>query len=218
MLKRLFVTDLILAVLNLTFLMNIIEVTAAAPSGSTYTPQVQLLFMIVIFFSLIIASIVFGLMAIILIRYRASSNVPRKKIQNQMRIEVLWIMFASIIVSILLLTSLPVTQSYLTKPQEYDEQIQIIAYKYNFTFIRETGNESEGIVYLEAGKLYLFNISSIDVIHSFYVHELSIKLDMIPGRYNLIYVEIPNPGVYEVHCAEYCGFGHYLMQAKIIVT
>jgi heme/copper-type cytochrome/quinol oxidase subunit 2 len=84
MLKRLFVTDLILAVLNLTFLMNIIEVTAAAPSGSTYTPQVQLLFMIVIFFSLIIASIVFGLMAIILIRYRASSNVPRKKIQNRL--------------------------------------------------------------------------------------------------------------------------------------
>ncbi|MFX0052907.1 MAG: cytochrome c oxidase subunit II transmembrane domain-containing protein, partial [Candidatus Hermodarchaeota archaeon] len=172
--KRLVVTDLILAIFYLIMLMNIKEVMAAAPKGSTYTPQVQLLFAIVIFFSFIIASVVFGLMAIILIRYRASSKVPRKKIQNQMRIEILWILFASIIVSILLVSSLPVTQSYLTKPQEYDEQIQIIAYKYNFTFIREDGNESVGIVYLEAGKLYLFNISSIDVIHSFYVHELSI--------------------------------------------
>ncbi|MHA2306051.1 MAG: cytochrome c oxidase subunit II, partial [Candidatus Hodarchaeales archaeon] len=72
------------------------------------------------------------------------------------------------------------------------------------------------VVYLKVNEIYKFNITSIDVIHSFYAHELSIKLDMVPGRYNIVYVQIREPGIYEVHCAEYCGFGHYLMEAKII--
>ncbi|MFX1507916.1 MAG: cytochrome c oxidase subunit II, partial [Promethearchaeota archaeon] len=184
---------------------------------STYTPQVQLLMFIVIIFSVLITVIVFTLMIYILIRFRESSKSPRKKIQNEIRLEVIWIVFASIIVSILFISSLPVTQSYLTEHQTYDEEIVVIAYKYNFTFIREDGTRTEGVVYLETNKLYKFNISSIDVIHSFYVHELSVKLDMIPGRYNIIYIQIPDPGEYEVHCAEYCGFGHYSMKAKIIV-
>ncbi|MHA2202105.1 MAG: cytochrome c oxidase subunit II [Candidatus Hodarchaeales archaeon] len=190
----------------------------AIPQVSTYTPQVQLLFFIVIIFSILIASIVFTLMIYILIRFRESSKTPRRKIQNQVRLELVWIVFASIIVSILFLSSLPVTQSYLTEHQDYDEEILVIAYKYNFTFIREDGTSTEGIVYLEVNKLYRFNISSRDVIHSFYVHELSVKLDMIPGRYNIVYIQILDPGEYEVHCAEYCGFGHYSMKAKIVVT
>jgi heme/copper-type cytochrome/quinol oxidase subunit 2 len=173
---------------------------------------------IVIFFSILIASIVFGLLIFILIRFRESSNVTRKKIKNEMRIEIAWILFASIIVATLFLASLPVTQSYLTEQEDYDEEILIIAYKYNFTFVREDGNRTIDVVYLKVDTTYKFNITSIDVIHSFYAHELSIKLDMIPGRYNIIYLNIPNPGIYEVHCAEYCGFGHYMMQAKIIVT
>jgi heme/copper-type cytochrome/quinol oxidase subunit 2 len=188
------------------------------PTQSNFTPQVEALLFIVILISILIASIVFGLMIFILIRFRESSDVPREKIQNQMRVEAVWIAFASILVCVLFLSSFPVTQSYLTEPQSYDEQVQIIAYKYDFKFIREDGNETIGFVNLEVNKLYMFNISSIDVVHSFYVHELAIKLDMIPGRQNYIYVEITQVGTYEVHCAEYCGFGHYLMMAEIIVT
>ncbi|MHA2245129.1 MAG: cytochrome c oxidase subunit II transmembrane domain-containing protein [Candidatus Hodarchaeales archaeon] len=190
----------------------------ASPQESTYTPQVQFLLLIVVFCSILIASTVFILLLYILIQFRESSKAPRKKIQNQVRLEVIWIVFASIIVSILFLSSLPVTQSYLTEHQDYDEQIIVTAYRYNFTFVREDGASTVGVVKLEVNKLYKFNITAIDVIHSFYVHELSIKLDMIPGRHNIIYVQISKPGVYEAHCAEYCGFGHYSMKAKIIVT
>lgn len=201
-----------------TFVLTSFTPIKAIPQVSTYTPQVQLLMFIVIICSILIASIVFTLMVYILIRFRESSETPRKKIQNEVRLEIFWIIFASIIVSILFISSLPVTQSYLTEHQDYDEEIIVIAYKYNFTFIREDGTSTEGVVYLEVNELYKFNISSRDVIHSFYVHELSVKLDMIPGRFNIVYIQIPDPGEYEVHCAEYCGFGHYSMKAKIIVT
>ncbi|MFX0013004.1 MAG: cytochrome c oxidase subunit II [Promethearchaeota archaeon] len=208
---------LFLAIFSLIILTNPVQISAT-PQNAVYTPQVQYLLAIVLFFSLLIAVIVFILLGYIVFRFRESSKTPRKKIQNQLRVEVIWIIFASVIVSILFLSSLPVTQSYLTEYPDYDEQILVIAYKYNFTFVREDGTSTIGVLYLEVDKLYKFNITSIDVIHSFFVHELSIKLDMIPGRHNIIYVQIPNPGVYEVHCAEYCGFGHYSMKAKIIVT
>jgi heme/copper-type cytochrome/quinol oxidase subunit 2 len=190
--------------------------TSAVPSESTYTPQVQLLLTIVVLVSIMIASIVFGLLIYIAIRFREGSNTVRKRIENEMRLEIAWIVFATIIVLSLFVASLPVTTSYFTEQEQYDEEILVIAYQYNFTFVREDGSRTVDVVYLKVNEIYKFNITSIDVIHSFYAHELSIKLDMVPGRYNIVYVQIREPGIYEVHCAEYCGFGHYLMEAKII--
>ncbi len=189
----------------------------ASPSESTYTPQVQLLLTLVVLVSIMIAAIVFGLLIYVIIRFRENSNTIRKPIKNEMRLEIAWIVFATVIVVSLFAVSLPVTESYFTEQEFYDEEILVIAYQYNFTFVREDGSQTIDVVYLRVNEMYMFNLTSIDVIHSFYVHELSIKLDMIPGRYNIIYVQISQPGVYEVHCAEYCGFGHYSMEAKIVV-
>ncbi|MHA2276578.1 MAG: hypothetical protein ACXAC2_12455, partial [Candidatus Kariarchaeaceae archaeon] len=138
--------------------------------------------------------------------------------KNETRLEIAWILFAAIIVLSLFAVSLPVTNSYFMDQENYDEEILVIAQQYYFIFKREDGNLSFDEVYLKVNTMYKFNISSIDVIHSFYAHELSIKLDMVPGRFNIVFVEISVPGVYEIHCAEYCGFGHYIMEAKIIVT
>jgi heme/copper-type cytochrome/quinol oxidase subunit 2 len=189
----------------------------AATADSTYTPQVEQLLTLVLFISIMIATLVFGLLLYILIRFREGTDTVRKHIKNEMRLEVAWIAFATIIVTVLFAVSLPVTSSYFTEQEIYDEEILVIAYQFNFTFVRENGSRTVDVVYLDLHKNYKFNITSIDVIHSFYAHELSIKLDMVPGRYNIVYVQVHTPGTYEVRCAEYCGFGHYLMEAKIIV-
>ncbi|MFX0210344.1 MAG: hypothetical protein ACFFDT_30475, partial [Candidatus Hodarchaeota archaeon] len=71
----------------LTFVLSFFTPVKAIPQVSIYTPQVQLLMFIVIIFSVIIATIVFTLMIYILIRFRESSKSPRKKIQNEIRLE-----------------------------------------------------------------------------------------------------------------------------------
>ena len=189
----------------------------ASPTDSTYTPQIEFLITLVILVSIFVASLVFGMLIYIVIRFREGNKTVRKKIQNEMRLEIGWVIFATIIVLSLFVASLPATTSYFSEREDYDEEILVIAYQYNFTFVRENGSRSVDIVHIEVNKIYMFNITSIDVIHSFYAHELSIKLDMVPGRYNIIYLQVPVPGTYEVHCAEYCGFGHYSMEAKIVV-
>ncbi|MHA1976626.1 MAG: cytochrome c oxidase subunit II [Candidatus Hodarchaeales archaeon] len=191
--------------------------TKASPTDSTYTAQIEFLFTLVFLVSIVIASLVFGMLIYIVIRFREGNKTVRKRIKNEMRIEVAWIIFATVIVVSLFAASLPATVSYFAEREDYDEEILVIAYLYNFTFVREDGSRSVDIVHINVNTVYRFNITSIDVVHSFYAHELSIKLDMVPGRYNIVYLEVLKPGTYEVHCAEYCGFGHYTMEARIVV-
>ena len=216
--KRNKIRKLIVSIVGLIFIVIPTISVLASPTQSTYTPQVELLLALVIFVSIIIATIVYGLLIYVVVRYREGNDTIRKPIQNEKRIEAVIILLAAIVVVSLFVVSLPVTNSYFMDQENYDEEILVIAQQYYFIFKREDGNLSFDEVNLKVNTMYKFNISSIDVIHSFYVHELSIKLDMVPGRFNILFVEISVPGVYEVHCAEYCGFGHYIMEAKIIVT
>lgn len=55
------------------------------------------------------------------------------------------------------------------------------------------------------------HVTSKDVIHSFYVPELVIKIDALPGRINYQWFNIPTEGVYIGQCAELCGAAHGMM-------
>ena len=68
-----------------------------------------------------------------------------------------------------------------------------------------------------AGKPILLILRSRDVIHNFFVRELRLKQDTVPG------MEIPfpftadTPGIYEVACSELCGLGHHQMRTTLEV-
>lgn len=70
-------------------------------------------------------------------------------------------------------------------------------------------------LYLPAGKVIRFELSSKDVIHSFFVPALRLKQDAVPGRTMKGWFEATKPGTYPIFCAELCGVGHSLMQAKL---
>jgi cytochrome c oxidase subunit II len=53
-----------------------------------------------------------------------------------------------------------------------------------------------------------FRLTSLDVIHSFYVPAFFFKRDVIPGRTNEFEITIEEPGVYGGQCAEFCGLSH----------
>ncbi|HEV2425454.1 MAG TPA: cytochrome c oxidase subunit II [Terriglobia bacterium] len=61
-------------------------------------------------------------------------------------------------------------------------------------------------------------VRSKDVIHSFFVRELRIKQDAIPGRISSIPFTADRMGRYEIVCSELCGLGHYKMHADLDVV
>ncbi len=68
-----------------------------------------------------------------------------------------------------------------------------------------------------AGKPVNVTLRSLDVIHSFFVRELRIKQDLVPGMRIPLHFIADVPGTYEVPCAELCGLGHHQMRTTIIV-
>ena len=61
-------------------------------------------------------------------------------------------------------------------------------------------------------------IRTQDVTHDFYVRELRIKQDAVPGLIVHMHFNATVPGVYEIACAELCGLGHHRMRAFLHVA
>jgi cytochrome c oxidase subunit 2 len=71
-------------------------------------------------------------------------------------------------------------------------------------------------LHIPTGRPVVLELESNDVIHSFWVPRLSGKLDMVPGRRNILPIQADKPGVYAGQCAEYCGGPHALMGFKVV--
>ena len=76
----------------------------------------------------------------------------------------------------------------------------------------ETANE----IHIPVGEPVQIQLSSDNVIHSFWVPELHGKLDLIPGKPNTFWIQADRPGEYRGLCAEYCGVQHANMMFLVI--
>ena len=76
-----------------------------------------------------------------------------------------------------------------------------------------TANEAR----IPQGANVVFNLRSNNVIHSFWVPQLSGKNDIIPGHNNKLQFTADTPGEYFGECAEFCGAAHAWMRFKVIV-
>ena len=74
-----------------------------------------------------------------------------------------------------------------------------------------TANE----VNIPVGRAIKVNITSDDVLHSFWVPKLGGKVDLIPGSTNFLWLQADEPGVYLGQCAEFCGVGHAMMRYRV---
>jgi cytochrome c oxidase subunit 2 len=91
-------------------------------------------------------------------------------------------------------------------------RVQVIAQQWAFTyrFPGYGGVETRNIE-LPAHTLVEFNVTSLDVIHSFWAYELGVKADANPGVNNVAYVTTDGPLTFHVRCAELCGVWHGYM-------
>lgn len=90
--------------------------------------------------------------------------------------------------------------------------VQVIAQQWKFTFRWPGygGVETPDLV-LPANTVVKFNVTSLDVIHSFWAYQLGVKADANPGVNNVAYVTTRGPLNFNVRCAELCGVWHGYM-------
>jgi cytochrome c oxidase subunit 2 len=78
------------------------------------------------------------------------------------------------------------------------------------------GAVSANEIHIPTGVPVRLELTTDDVIHSFWVPRLGPKTDMIPGQRNSLWLEASEPGVYRGQCAEFCGLQHANMIIRVV--
>jgi len=71
-------------------------------------------------------------------------------------------------------------------------------------------------LHIPAGQKVKIELSSVDVIHAFYVPKLGGQKDAVPGRATEMWIQADRPGTYAGQCIEFCGTGHADMLITVI--
>jgi len=91
-------------------------------------------------------------------------------------------------------------------------QIQVIGQQWRFTYrYPQFGGFETTALVVPVGQPVQFNVTSIDVIHSFWAYQLGVKADANPGVNNVAYTTPKHTGIFTVRCAELCGLWHGAM-------
>jgi cytochrome c oxidase subunit 2 len=129
--------------------------------------------------------------------------------------------FPFVVLTLLLIYGLTLTRS-LSDPITGDEmRIRVTGemWWWRVTYLDRAGQEivhDANEIHIPVGRPVVLELESADVIHSFWVPRLSGKLDMIPGRRNLLRIQSDRVGVFGGQCAEYCGGPHALMGISVV--
>ena len=99
---------------------------------------------------------------------------------------------------------------------EADLTIEVIGHDWWWEVRYPNGAVTANEIHIPVGEPVRLELTSADVIHSFWVPELQVKTDQIPGRVNESWLQADSPGRYRGQCAEFCGLQHTNMVVYVV--
>ena len=72
-------------------------------------------------------------------------------------------------------------------------------------------------LHLPVNEEILIELKSMDVLHSFFLPNMRVKQDAVPGSKIPVWFRATEEGVFDLVCAELCGWGHYKMKGRLTV-
>jgi cytochrome c oxidase subunit 2 len=189
------------------------SLAAVTPQGAAILE----LFVLSLLPSALILAIVVGGIAYVLIRHRERPGDPEPpQIYGHRAVEVVW----TVIPLLLLLVSFGLTlRTMQTVNAETDSalRVQVIGHQWWWEFrYPDLGIVTANELHLPVGTPVRLEITSIDVIHSFWSPRIGWKKDAIPGAVNVMAVRVDQAGTYDGACSEYCGTQHAWMRISVV--
>lgn len=198
--------------------------------------EIYNLHMIAILICAIIGVIVFGVMFYSLFHHRKSKGYKAATFHDNNKLEIIW----SIIPFLILVgLAVPATKVLMRMDDNNNSEVTIkvvgAQWKWHYEYLDQGisfysslstpyaqihNQEPKGQWYLlevdkplilPVNKKIRFLVTSTDVVHSWWVPELGIKRDAIPGFMHEAWARIEKPGIYRGQCAELCGINHGFM-------
>ena len=131
-----------------------------------------------------------------------------------------WMVVSTLLTVFLLIWGLGEMQSVSAAASEPNALVvNVTGQQWVWTFsYPQDGNVESDQLYLPVHRPVVFHVTSRDVIHSFWVVQMGIKIDANPGAVTTTSVVPDTLGAFDVRCAELCGLLHAHMETKAHVV
>lgn len=194
---------------------------------------------LLVFITVAIVVFVFALILYVMFRFSAKRNPNPATFTHNITIEVVWTIIPIIILIIIAIPSFRILKlAEQTPPAEMT--VKVVGSQWFWTYsYPDHGNfefdscmiqdkdlqpgqkrllEVDNRMLIPENTTVKFLITAADVLHSFAVPALGIKMDAVPGRTNETWTMVAKTGVYYGQCSELCGVNHGFMPIAIEVV
>ena len=192
---------------------------------STFGPQIDWLFILIFWITVIVWALVMVAMVTFMVRYRHRPGRKAEYIEGNPRLEIVWTTATAVILIALALMSKSTWAEIKEHGPPGQAFYQVAGKQFNWeiTYPGPDGKFGpkavtvENEMHVPINQVVRIELTSKDVIHSFFVPNLRLKQDAVPGRTIHVWFQAREPGTYAIPCAELCGFGHSGMQGTLTV-
>ncbi len=193
---------------------------------STFGGEIDHLFYLIYYITGAAFILVTVLMILFLIIYREREGRRATYSHGNTALEITWTIIPAIVFISLSFMSVSSWAKIKRHAPPSDFELQVTAKQFNWEvlypgpdgkFGTEDDFQTDNDIHVPVHKVIRIHLKSRDVIHSFFLPNLRLKQDAVPGRDILVWFEATKPGKYELPCAELCGFGHSGMRGWLYV-
>ena len=177
------------------------------------------LFWLLFWAVLVVFVLVCGWLVYTVIRYRRrpGQGIP-EQVHGNTKLEITWTLIPAILLAALAVPTVA-GQFYITEPPAGSDQMTIEVTGHQWWWSVEypdSGVVTANEIHVPVGKAVVVDLTSEDVIHSFWIPKLAGKIDVVPGKTTSMWFQADEPGEYLGQCAEFCGESHTWMKFRVI--
>ena len=185
-------------------------------AASTHAGKVDALYIFLVVLCSTMAFLIFLLITVFAVKYRASRNQPVQQIEGSLPLELAWSVIPLIVFVGIFAWGASV-YFHVVRPPRGAEEIDVVAKQWMWKFQHMDGQREINTLHVPVGRDIMLHMVSQDVIHSFFVPAFRVKADVLPGRYTRTWFHATKPGTYHLFCAEFCGTQHSGMIGSVFV-
>jgi len=193
---------------------NLMPVAASAQAA----PIDQMLNLELIFMSFFFAIIVVPLTySLIVFRRKKGDTSDAEHMEGNTKLEIAWTIIPLFVVTAFAYVgAVNLAETRRVDPDAIIVEVTGIQWSWSFKYPAYGVASDE--LHLPVGKQVLLQMTSLDVIHSFWVPEFRVKQDLVPGRITELRITPTLEGGYKVRCAELCGTSHAYMEKPVVIS
>ena len=188
--------------------------------GSPYNRDVGDLMLLAAAFSVIVLIGMIWAIIHVIVKGRKHVGDEPPQFSGNNRLEVTLVAVPTLIVSILFFATIETIGDIDFHSQPDDALVvEVTGHQYWWNFVyQESGVRTANELVIPTGRPVYFEMTSADVIHSFWVPNLGGKTDTVPGQTTRMHLTADRPGVYYGQCTELCGPSHANMRLRVIAV